>query len=557
MMFNIFIGWDSRHADSAEVCRYSILKHATIPVQIHFLQKKTLEAQKFYLRDPDPGDTTEFTYTRFLVPQLCNYSGWALYVDGDFLFQHDVRELFQYIDDTKAAILVKHDHQPTSTVKQDGREQTVYPKKNWSSLVLWNCSHPKNRVLDTQALKEKSNMWLQRFMWLVDDDIGPLPVEWNWLVGWNREPANGSPKALHYTEGGPWFQSCENTEYGLQWYKMFQEWQRASNPPQPGPFDAVPEPVRDVFVDIMRYRVDPQGIYYNKDIKEIFKKVEQWNKPVMYAVEADTMEEASDKLEGKGKAYDPFLESFIMGSGGQITVWDKVPDNKTPVVLRGVTKRKQMKACTEAGRPWYYIDTGYFGNLRKKTYHRITKNSMQYLGPVLERPRDRLSATNYRARKFRPGSSILLAPPSQKLLACYDIDLNDWITKTVDMIKLYTDRPIVIREKASRAARVSTDTIEMALERDVHCLVTFSSIAATEAVLLGKPAIVLGPNAAAPMCSQDLREIENPFVPTLDEVEAWAANLAYCQFTEAEMRNGTAWAILGETDSLLKARTDA
>jgi hypothetical protein len=205
-----------------------------------------------------------------------------------------------------------------------------------------------------------------------------------------------------------------------------------------------------------------------------------------------------------------------------------------------------MEACQQANRDFYYIDTGYFGNVRKKLYHRITKNNMQNLGPVISRPRDRLAATKYRARKFKGGANILLAPPSQKLLAVYNLDLATWVQETTDRLRLYTDRNIIIREKAGRTARVTTDTMEMALERDVHCLVTFSSIAAVEAVLLGKPAIVLGPSAAHAVCSTDCKDVENPFIPSLDQVEEWAAHLAYCQFTEVDMKNGFAWQILNE-----------
>jgi hypothetical protein len=129
---------------------------------------------------------------------------------------------------------------------------------------------------------------------------------------------------------------------------------------------------------------------------------------------------------------------------------------------------------------------------------------------------------------------------------CYDIDLERWLEDTINLIKLYTDRDIVVRNKASRSVRQSSDTMEMALERDVHCLVTFSSIAAVEAIMLGKPAIVLGPSAAWPVASQNIKDIEKPFIPTLDEVEEWAAHLAYCQFTEAEMRDGTAWRLLND-----------
>jgi len=216
------------------------------------------------------------------------------------------------------------------------------------------------------------------------------------------------------------------------------------------------------------------------------------------------------------------------------------------VVLRGITRRKEMIACREANRTFYYIDTGYFGNGKKKTYHRITRNDVQYFGNIIERPADRFAATGVQLKKFRPGTNILLAPPSQKLLNLYNIVLEDWLEQTQSEIKKHTDRPIVVRTKQSRTARLVDDTMEMALDLDVHCLVTFSSIAATEALLLGKPAITLGPNAASPLCRHYIADIENLYIPTLDEVEAWARHLAYCQFTEPEMRNGTAWRILND-----------
>ena len=205
-----------------------------------------------------------------------------------------------------------------------------------------------------------------------------------------------------------------------------------------------------------------------------------------------------------------------------------------------------MEGCRDAGRDFYYMDTGYFGNGKRKLYHRITKNDVQNFGPIVDRPGDRLKATGFQPHKFYRGTNILLAPPSQKLLNLYDINLEEWLQQTQDEIKKHTDRPVVVRLKQGRSARVSDNTMEMALAQDVHCLVTFSSIAAGEALLAGKPAITLGPNAAAALCSQSLSEIENPKIPTLDEVEAWARHIAYCQFTEVEMRNGTAWQILND-----------
>jgi hypothetical protein len=244
--------------------------------------------------------------------------------------------------------------------------------------------------------------------------------------------------------------------------------------------------------------------------------------------------------------YDPLLQSFVQGAGGQISTWEKQQDTMMPAVIRGITKQKQMDGCRAAGRDFYYMDTGYFGNGKRKLYHRITKNDVQNFGPIIDRPGNRLQATGFQPHKFYRGTNILLAPPSQKLLNLYNINLEEWLQNTQDEIKKYTDRPVITRLKQTRASRVSDNTMEMALAQDVHCLVTFSSIAAGEALLLGKPAITLGPNAAAALCSQSLSEIENPKIPTLDEVAAWARHIAYCQFTEVEMRDGTAWRILND-----------
>ena len=298
----------------------------------------------------------------------------------------------------------------------------------------------------------------------------------------------------------------------------------------------LPPIIAQLFDEILKYRVDPSGEYYGITQDRLREQIAMLHTDTIHAVDSD------------GKVdYNPILQSFVMGCGGQITYWDKTADNMTPVVVRGVTKRKVMEACRAHGRDFYYIDTGYFGNpVKGKLYHRITRNDVQYFGPIMDRPDDRLAQTGIGFKKFRGGTNILLAPPSQKLLMMYDIDLETWLNNTIEEIKKYTDRPIVIRKKQSRAVRMTEDTMEMALAQDVHCLVTFSSIAAGEALLLGKPAITLGPNAAAPLCSQSISEIENPKIPTLDEVKTWAANLAYNQFTEAEMRNGTAWRILND-----------
>jgi hypothetical protein len=296
--------------------------------------------------------------------------------------------------------------------------------------------------------------------------------------------------------------------------------------------------VKALFENMLKYRVDPAGSVYGITLPVLTQQLAEL--PVSNIVSTDS----EYRYERKGHMYDPILQSFVQGAGGQISNWTKEEFNTTPVVLRGITKRKQMQSCKDAGRDFYYIDTGYFGNGKKKTFHRITKNDVQWFGDIVERPGDRLEKTGVKIAKMRRGRNILIAPPSQKLLNNYDIVLEEWLEKVLAEIQAHTDRPVVIRTKQSRSTRVNDDTMEMALSQDVHCLVTFSSIAAGEALLLGKPAITLGPNAAGPLCSHSISEIENPHIPTLDEVGAWARHLAYCQFTEIEMRDGTAWRIL-------------
>lgn len=547
-MWKVYIGWDPAQQEAAEVCRYTLLKHSTIPLQVSFLKLKDLNEQKIIWAE-DSEATTETTLSRFLVPHLSQYQGWSLYVDPDYVFMGDVRELFQSMESRYACSVVKVQYKPKQETKLDGRTQVTYPRKCWSSLILYNNSHGKIKSLTPEFVNQSKPIFLHRFDWLAGNELGGLNLEWQVIPGYADASIETSKiKALHFTEGGPWHPQARSVEYGWYYSEALNQFKQSQQlQPTPKLFDALPQSVTDVFNKIINYRHDPAGHYYkDSSYDKIIKDLAMLDNNACVAVEADTEEEASDKLEAKGQNYDPFLKSFIIGSGGQISVWDKTSESKVPVVVRGVTKRKQMDACKKSGRDFYYIDTGYFGNARKKTYHRVTKNNMQYLGEVKHRPRDRLSATGWQARKFRPGANILLAPPSQKLLMCHDIDLDKWLEETVAQIKLFTDREIIIRNKASRSVRQSTDTMEMALERNVHCLVTFSSIAAIEAICLGKPAIVLGPSAAAPVCSQSVKDIENPFIPTLDEVEEWLANLAYCQFTELEMRDGTAWRILND-----------
>jgi len=214
---NVYIGWDSRETKAYEVCVKSILTHTSKKINIYPLKLQELRNIGFYTRPDDPLSSTEFTFSRFLVPYLNSYKGTALFCDCDFLFLDDIVKIFDMADQTKAVQCCKHDYKPTSEVKMEGSKQYVYPRKNWSSLMLFNCDNPSNKFLNHGNVNELSGQYLHRFNWLLDDEIGSIPIEWNWLVNWYKEPVDGSPKALHFTEGGPWHKGYENCEYSELW----------------------------------------------------------------------------------------------------------------------------------------------------------------------------------------------------------------------------------------------------------------------------------------------------------------------------------------------------
>jgi lipopolysaccharide biosynthesis glycosyltransferase len=215
--FPIFIGWDRREPIAYEVAKFSLERRASIPVDVRPIKLDELQQQKMYWREQDPLASTEFTYSRFLTPKLANYRGWALFCDCDFLFLSDIAELASYAKGNKAVYCVQHDYRPSETTKMDGAVQTVYPRKNWSSLMLFNCEHPSVRVLTPEIVNRETAAYLHRMQWAADNDIGALPVEWNWLEGWNKKPTNGTPNAIHFTRGGPWFEHWQNVEYGSLW----------------------------------------------------------------------------------------------------------------------------------------------------------------------------------------------------------------------------------------------------------------------------------------------------------------------------------------------------
>jgi hypothetical protein len=228
--FQIFIGWDSREPVAYDVAEYSLSRRASIPVSVSPIKLDDLRSRGLYTRGEDPLASTEFTYSRFLTPSLAGYSGWALFCDCDFLWLGDIAGLLDYTASNKAVYCVQHDYQPKETTKMDGAVQTSYPRKNWSSLMLFNCAHPAVRGLTPEIVNRESGAYLHRMQWVDDSDIGALPVEWNWLEGWNEKPASGTPTAVHFTRGGPWFDNWQNVDYGDLWRAERDALQRIRTP---------------------------------------------------------------------------------------------------------------------------------------------------------------------------------------------------------------------------------------------------------------------------------------------------------------------------------------
>jgi lipopolysaccharide biosynthesis glycosyltransferase len=210
--FNVYIGYDRREDTAAEICKYSIVRR-TKPIDITFLK---LEEIPELVRPREEKQSTDFTYSRFMIPYLEEYHGFSLFCDCDFLFLDDVRELSRMIDPTKAVSVVKHPmYIPNTLEKMDGVEQHTMPRKNWASLIMFNNSHPSNKKLTPELINTvQPGKVLHQFGWLDDSEIGSISLDWNVLDGYYELD---NPRAIHFTDGGPWFANYRNTHYTPFW----------------------------------------------------------------------------------------------------------------------------------------------------------------------------------------------------------------------------------------------------------------------------------------------------------------------------------------------------
>jgi hypothetical protein len=212
-MIRVFIGYDGREAAAFSVMAHSIHRRASEPVSVAPLMLSQLTG--VFTRERNPLQSTDFSFTRFLVPYLCDFQGWALFTDCDMIVRDDIAKLWALRDERYAVMVVKHDHQPSEDVKFLNATQTKYEKKNWSSVMLFNCA--KCTTLTPDYVNSASGLELHQFKWLGNDDlIGELPHEWNHLVGYF--PPNPGAKLVHYTTGGPYFTEYRDCEFGDEWF---------------------------------------------------------------------------------------------------------------------------------------------------------------------------------------------------------------------------------------------------------------------------------------------------------------------------------------------------
>jgi lipopolysaccharide biosynthesis glycosyltransferase len=207
------VGFDSREAIAFHVCANSIIRNSSKPVSIIPLALNLLKDYK----ETHTDGSNQFIYSRFLVPHLMGYEGWAIFIDGDMIVHDDIAELWDMRHYGKDVMVVKHDYQTKMSEKYLGAKNEDYPRKNWSSVILWNCSSYPNKKLTPEFIQNASGAELHRFSWIEDERIGELPIEWNWL-DLEYEP-NPNAKLTHYTLGTPCFNEFADKGTADLWYK--------------------------------------------------------------------------------------------------------------------------------------------------------------------------------------------------------------------------------------------------------------------------------------------------------------------------------------------------
>ena len=209
----VFVGYDPREAIAYHVCANSIIRNASAPVAIIPVALNLFTDYK----ETHGDNSNHFVYTRFLVPYLMDFRGRAIFIDGDMVVRGDVIELYESLQTAHDVAVVKHDYKTRMPVKYMGAPNEDYPRKNWSSVIVWDCQSYPNRRLTPDFVQKQPGSFLHRFSWIDDDRIQALPPEWNWLPDELGE--NTEAKLLHYTLGTPCFREFADTTQAAEWHK--------------------------------------------------------------------------------------------------------------------------------------------------------------------------------------------------------------------------------------------------------------------------------------------------------------------------------------------------
>ena len=212
---DIVVGFDQRESVAYHTFTQSVIENSTIPVRFLPLSMSFLSNYKEVHKD----GSNDFIYSRFLVPYMMNFKGWAIYADGDMVCLEDIKKLWNLRDNKYAVQVVKHDYKTKITEKYWGNKNEDYPRKNWSSLILWNCEHESHKILTPDFIQNQSGAFLHRFSWVKDEEIGELQKEWNWLAMEYEEKE--AINLIHYTIGTPCFKEYENKSLSQHWKKSF------------------------------------------------------------------------------------------------------------------------------------------------------------------------------------------------------------------------------------------------------------------------------------------------------------------------------------------------
>lgn len=225
-MLNIFVGYDSREDVAFHTLKHSIERHASVPVSIRPIKLGEVQERGLYTRQRGPTESTEFSLTRFLVPALSGYSGWSVFMDCDMLCRADIAGLAAEMQrqPDKALLVCQHDYTPSPERKFLNQIQTIYPRKNWSSVMVMN--NERCRGLTAEYVNNASGLELHRFNWLADEAIGSIPLEWNWLV--TEYTFNPDAGIAHFTRGGPWFEPYRDCDYADEWRRERDSMQAAT-----------------------------------------------------------------------------------------------------------------------------------------------------------------------------------------------------------------------------------------------------------------------------------------------------------------------------------------